>query len=271
MSFVSRSMTRRSHADSIADDVPAARTAGPSRRVIATSVVEELRVLIVGGVPFGVLVAGVGSRVAMLLLRMTSPGSMVGVQSDDDFEIGRFTFGGTYNLLALGALVGFIGAGAYRLVRTWLIGPMWLRRVTTGAASGVVVGSVLVHADGIDFRLLKPTWFAIALFVALPALFGAFIGPVVDRVADQDSWTRVGRRRWMLPIVALVAFPPMILMLPFAAATVAVFVTLRRIDVVQRARGTRPYGLVVRAVWLGIAVLGAVELVNDITEISRVV
>ncbi len=112
---------------------------------------------------------------------------VVGLRSDDDFEIGRFTVSGTYNLLALGAAVGFVGAGAYRLVGPRLIGPMWFRRVTTGLAAGAVVGSLLVHADGIDFRLLKPTWFAITLFVALPALFATFIGPVVDRAADENT------------------------------------------------------------------------------------
>lgn len=254
-----------------ADELTDMRAAGPDWRDIRASVVEELRILIVGGVPFGVLVAGVGSRVAMFLLRITSPESIIGVQSDDDFEIGRFTVGGTYNLLALGAAVGFVGAGAYRLVRTRLIGPTWFRRLTTGLAAGAVVGSMLVHADGIDFRLLKPTWFAIALFVALPALFGILIGPVVDRVAHDDSWTRDGRQRWMLPIVLLLAFPPMILLLPFATAVVTGFVALRRIDVVQRTRATMPFGLVVRALWLGVAVQGAFDLFNDITEISRVV
>ncbi len=254
-----------------ADEVVAAHTGGRGWRHIRASVVEELRILIVGGVPFGVLVAGVGSRLAMFVLRVTSPDSVVGLQRDDDFEIGRFTVGGTYNLLALGAAVGLVGAGAYRLVSPRLIGPNWFRRLTTGAASGAVVGSLLVHADGIDFRLLKPTWFAIALFVALPALFGAFIGPVVDRVADEDSRTRTGRQRWMLPGVLLVAFPPLLFLLPFATAVVAAFVMLRRIEVVQRVRSTMPYGLVVRALWLSVAVLGAFDLVNDITEISRVV
>lgn len=253
------------------DESSAAHEALPARRGLRASVVDELRILIVAGIPFGVLVAGVGSRVAMFLLRMTSPESIIGVQSDDDFEIGRFTFGGTYNLLTIGALVGFVGAAAYRVVRTRLIGPKWFRRATTGLASGAVVGSMLVHADGIDFRLLKPTWFAITLFVALPALFGTFIGPFVDRVADEGSWTRDGRRRWMLPTISLLAFPPMILVLPFTAAAVTAFVALRRIDVVQRARATKAYGLVVRAVWLSVAVLGAFALIDDITDISRVV
>ena len=69
---------------------------------------EELRVLVVAGVPVGVLVIGVGSRLAMFLLRLTSPDRVNGIRSDDDFLIGRFTLGGTYNLLMLGAAVGIV-------------------------------------------------------------------------------------------------------------------------------------------------------------------
>ena len=76
----------------------------------------ELRVIIVAGITVGVLVAGFGSRLAMLVLRLTSSRFVRGAVSDDGFVIGRVTLGGTYNLLVLGAVVGVIGAGVYRLV-----------------------------------------------------------------------------------------------------------------------------------------------------------
>ena len=153
---------------------------------------EGLRVLIVGGVSAGVILIGVGSRLAMLLLRVTSPDSVRGVESDDGFIIGQVTLSGTYNLLLLGASVGVIGAAAYLLVAPWLIGPKWFRHLTTGLAAAVVVGSMLVHADGIDFRALKPTWLAIGIFIALPGLFGGLVGVVVDAVRRPDSWTAPG-------------------------------------------------------------------------------
>ncbi len=235
------------------------------------AVLEELRVLIVAGVAYGAIVAGMGSRLAMLLLRVTSPESVIGLRSDDDFVIGRFTLGGSYALLGLGAFVGVLGAGVYRLVRPWLIGPMWFRRATTGLAAGAVAGSMLIHADGIDFRLLKPTWLAIGLFIALPAAFGTFIGPVVDRVGRADSWTRAGRRRWLMPAISLLAFPPLIVMTPFVAAAITALHGLRRVEGLAQLRATVPYGLVMRGVWLGIAVVGLFALVGDITEITRVV
>jgi hypothetical protein len=235
------------------------------------SIADEIRVLIVAGVAYGAVVAGLGSRLAMLLLRVTSPDSVNGVQSDDDFTIGTFTIGGTYNLLLLGAVVGMVGAGAYRLVRPWLIGPTWFRRVTTGLAAGAVVGSMLVHADGIDFRVLKPTWFAIGLFVLLPGVFGTFIGPIVDRVASDDSWTRHGHRRWALPVVSLLMFPPSIVIVPFAAVLATALLACREVDGVERVRASLPYGLAVRALWLGVALLGLVALLGDIVDVSRAV
>ncbi len=243
----------------------------PGSRVLRDAVADEVRVLLVAGVASGAVIAGLGSRLAMLLLRFTSPSWVIGMRSDDDFVIGEFTIGGSYALLGLGAVTGVLGVGVYRLVRPWLIGPMWFRRVTTGLAAGAVVGSMLVHADGIDFRVLKPTWLAISLFVALPAVFGTFIGPVVDRVAGDESWTRGGRRRWLLPLVSVLAFPPVLLLIPFAAVAVTALHTLRWVDGVQRVRTSLPYGLAMRALWFGVAVLGLLALIEDIVNVRRVV
>ena len=184
---------------------------------------DGMRVIIVAGVAAGVAFVGIGSRLAMMALRFTSPDHVRGIQSDDDFTIGKFTIGGTYNLLIIGAAVGMIGAMAYQGVARWLIGPTWFRRLTVGLASGAVGGSMLVHGDGIDFRLLKPMWLAIGLFVALPMLFGAMIGPIVDAVDRPDSWTARGSRQFFLPGVAIVCFPFTLVVVPL----VVVFVGLR--------------------------------------------
>ena len=230
--------------------------------------IEVMRVLIVAGIPVGVLIAGVGGRLAMLLLRVTSPKSVVGVTSDDGFTIGKVTVGGTYGLLMLGAIVGIIGAGAYQMVAPWLIGPLWFRRITTALASAAVVGSMLVHADGIDFTLLKPTWLAIGLFVFLPGLFGALIGPAVDAVSSSESWTLRGRRRWLLPLIAVVSFPLTVLLLVFAGAIAAIWVFGRDPAVIQRWNQSLLYRLAGRSFWLLIAVAGLVALVQDINALT---
>lgn len=245
--------------------------AHPSESVeltVVQDVVEFMRVMVVAGIGAGVVLIGVGSRLAMLLLRLTSPDRVIGVVSDDDFTIGRVTLEGSYNLLVLGAAFGVIGAGAYRLVAPRLIGPTWFKRFTTGAAAGAVVGSMLIHADGIDFTLLKPTWLAIGLFIALPALFGALVGVVVDSVARPGSWTSRGRTRWLLPLLLLAAFPPAIPVVLFLTLPVTICFGIATAEPVQRMRTTRPFGLIVQAAWLGIAVLGLLAVVTDVRDIA---
>lgn len=224
---------------------------------------DGLRVLVTSGIPTGVVMVGVGSRLAMLVLRVTSPHHVIGVTSDDGFTIGEVTLAGTYNLLVLGAVVGLIGAAAYQMVAPWLIGPTWFRRVTTGLASGAVVGSMLIHADGIDFKALKPTWLAIGLFIALPGLFGSVIGAAVDRVRRADHWTAQGRRRWLVPLVCVACFPPTALVVVVAALVFAIWVLVTEAALAQRLRRARLYALAMRSAWLIAAVLGLVALIND--------
>ena len=185
--------------------------------------------------------------------------------SDDGFEIGRFTLGGTYNLLMLGALVGLIGAAAYRAVQPWLLGPTWFRRLTVAAGSGAVVGSMLIHADGIDFRVLKPTWLAVGLFVALPALFGAVIGIVVDRVAAIP--VAPGWRGWALPTVLVAAFPLALVVVGIAALMLAVWVPVRR-GLDSTGGLSKLAGVGVQAVWLLIALAGLAALVSDVRALT---
>jgi hypothetical protein len=238
---------------------------------VGRGVVDELLLLVLAGIPTGVIVVGAGSRLAMLILRLTSHPRVNGMQSDDDFTIGRFTMGGTYNLLLIGAAAGIIGAAAYQWVRPWLIGPRWFRYLTVGLASGAVVGSMLVHADGIDFRALTPTWLAIGLFVALPFLFAIAVAAVVDRLDRPGSFTRHGRARWIAGVLCVVLFPPTLLLLVVAAIVLIVWVTVRQSwhhD--GPASVPRGVALVIRGAWLGVAALGLIALVNDIREIAAV-
>jgi hypothetical protein len=203
----------------------------------------------------------------MLLLRLTSPDHVRGVTSDDGFTIGQITPGGTYNLLMLGAAIGVIGASAYRLVAPWLIGPIWFRRLTTGVASAAVAGSILVHADGVDFTVLQPTWLAIGLFVALPGLFGILIGASVDSVSRSDSWTARGRWRWVLPVAAVGCFPLSVIFLLPSIAVLGIWELARDATLVRRVRRARLYALTVRTAWLVMAVAGLIALVNDVSAL----
>ncbi len=225
-----------------------------------------VRLVLTAGASCGAVVVGLGSRLAMLLLRVTTGHAVHGVESDDGFRIGQVTLSGTYSLLALGALVGVIGAGAYLLVRTWLIGPPWLRRTPSGAASAVVVGAMLVHDDGIDFHLLTPTWLAIGVFVALPALFGVAIAATVDRL-DRRIDVRE-RRFWWPPALLILCFPQLLFAVPFVVVVVVVVTLASRSRTWCGLRERRGVRLVVRSGWMGIALLGLLALVNDVAAIT---
>jgi hypothetical protein len=242
---------------------PGSRPAGP-----LAAFGSELYVLVTGGILTGAIVAGVGSRLAMLVLRLTSPDHVVGRQSDDDFTIGRFTLAGTYNLLLIGAGVGLIGAAAYQWVRPWLLGPRWFRVLTLAAASAAVVGSMLVHADGIDFTVLKPMWLAVGLFVALPALFAVSIAFAVEHVERRvDDHPLVGWRAWIVPVVLVAAFPPTVVLVAISAAVLLAWIGCRQHPVVLRIKRHVVTGLVARAAWLAVAVLGMAALLGDITDL----
>ena len=228
---------------------------------------ELLRIAVVAGVSVGILFIGPGSRLAMFVLRVTSPESVVGVESDDGFEIGRFTLGGSYQLLAVGAAVGVVGALAYVAVAPWLIGPGWFRRLTVGLTAGAMVGSMVIVPGGIDFTFLKPTWLAVALFVGLPVVSGILLSLAVDVVATPESWTSRGRTAWLLPVVLLALVPPALLVLVPVVLIVALLLPVRRL-LLQPLLDSHVGTVVVRGVFLVIPVLSFLALGQDLAELD---
>jgi hypothetical protein len=67
----------------------------------------------------GVLIGGVGGRLAMLALRLTSDPSLHGVSTDDGFTIGRVSLQ-TLFLLGVTAGLGMAGGLFYLVVRRWI-------------------------------------------------------------------------------------------------------------------------------------------------------
>lgn len=234
-------------------------------------IMDELYVLVVAGLATGVVVVGVGSRVAMLVLRLTSPGRVRGVTTDDGFTIGRFTLAGSYNLSMLAAGVGVIGAATYQWLRRWLLGPNWFRGVTLALGAGAVVESMLIHPDGIDFAVLEPMWLAVTLFVALPAAFAVCVAAAVDRVEQLVGSGRLHpRRRWLTPLALIAIFPPVMIVLAVATGVLLVWVPVRSRPAVRRLVATSSFGIIIRAAWLTFAVLGLIGLIHDISELRDV-
>jgi hypothetical protein len=226
---------------------------------------DRLRVSVLGGGLLGLAIGGVGGRLAMGLLRLTSPDSARGVETDDGFVIGQVTLNGVLTLCVLTTIAGIVGAFVYRLVAPSLIGPPGLRYLTCALGAGLVVGAILVHPDGVDFTLLEPAALAIAFFVAIPAAFGAAIGPLLERWDRRDAWVNRGWQKWLLPL-AVLAFAflaiPLVLV---AAAVVIIWAALA--PVVTTLRSSRFVRNLLRAAWAGIALWGGIVLVQDVAEI----
>jgi hypothetical protein len=152
------------------------------------------------GMLVGLVVGGIGGRLVMFVLRLTSDERLRGTQTDDDFEIGSFTSSTIFLLVAtvlLGAFAGVLYMGVRRFVP-----PTW-RSLAAGVLAGVIGGAVVLDDEGVDFTELDPLLFAVVAFVALPAMFGWLTSLLVER-RMQRPWT-LGRA-WplsLLPVLAL--------------------------------------------------------------------
>ncbi|GCD89109.1 hypothetical protein [Nocardioides sp. LS1] len=233
-------------------------------RTVGAELADVLLVTVLAATITGVLVAGPALRLGMFLLRVTSPGSVVGMQSDDDFTIGRFTLGGTYNLFLIGVATGYLSCMVWLLVEPWLIGARWFHLVTVTVTGALFVGPMLIHDDGIDFHVLTPQALAVAVFLAIPALV-ALAGPVTLAWVDRHRPT--GHWRWILPLLCFLPFPPALGIAAFVAVVLVAVVCLR-LTVQPRLLESRIGATSVRALFMVFPVSGAIALVGDLAALA---
>jgi hypothetical protein len=215
-----------------------------------------------GGMVAGFLVGGVGGRLAMLLLRLTSSDGIRGIESDDGFEIGRFS---TETLFLLGATTlvgGMLGVG-YLAVRRWL--PAAGRRAQAAVFFGLVGGAFVIEPDGVDFTLLDPLWLAVALFVALPAGFGWLLAELAERRLGGEHGLRKSNVAAVIVfvVVGFLGVVPLLL-IPIAALCV---LAGRRWPGLGAAVDSAPVTWGVRALLLAVAAASAAGLATDVSEI----
>ncbi len=141
----------------------------------------------VAGMAAGLVWGGIGGRLAMRLIVLTSDDRVRGLTSDDGFKIGQFSPGNTVFLLVATSVLGAIAGLAYGLLRRYLRGPRGLVTLAVAMAVAAAGGGAIVEAEGIDFRLLKPLWLTIGLFVLLPGAWGASVVIMTDRFVDSGS------------------------------------------------------------------------------------
>ncbi len=150
----------------------------------------------------GPVIGGVGGRLAMLLLRVTSDPLLHGVSTDDGFTIGRIS-AETLFLLGVTAGLGMAGGLFYLVVRRWI--PAQWRIPIMSLFFAVVGGAGIIGTPSeVDFSLLSPLPLAVALFIAIPAVYGGVMPWLAERLLRGDSILRRTRWGWLVGVLPLV-------------------------------------------------------------------
>lgn len=164
-----------------ATDAPAAQE--PAGR--AQAIVSILRDITRGGLAgalAGIVVLGVGGRLAMRLSAVVDPDA-AGRLTEGGNRVGEITLAGTIELIVFGGLLGGIVAAVF-----WVIAHPWIRPgrlewLRTGLVAMVLGAPFLIDAENPDFFILGPAWFNVGLFLALLFAFGAVL-PGIDQRLD---------------------------------------------------------------------------------------
>jgi hypothetical protein len=183
--------------------------------ISARSIGRTLGLGVLAGALAGLLVGGIGGRLFMFVLAELNPEDS-GVRTDDDVPIGQFTLDGTLNLLVITTVIGVIGGLVFLALRGLRFGPQWFRVLSMPVGATLVVGSMLVHSDGVDFTLLQPVELGVAMTLAVPFLYTLLVAALADRwLGDAPSvWS-------MLPVPV-----PWVARAALAALAVVTFVGL---------------------------------------------
>jgi hypothetical protein len=236
------------------------------RSALQTSLLEAARFLSVGvgaGFLVGLLIGGVGGRLAMLVLRLTSDPALHGLQTDDGFTVGIIS-AQTIFLLGTTAFAGALGGVFYVAVRGWIPKPArpWASAVFYGALGAAFA----IRPDGVDFTLLSPIPLAIVMFIVLPAAYGVALSWAVERsLASSSAPNRGVVLAGLVPLLPLALFGGIGVFIALGALALwAIGHTSPRI---MAAWNSAPVVWLGRGVLVVVAVRALAEVVRDTAEI----
>ena len=156
------------------------------------------------GMLCGAVIGGLGGRLAMFVLRLTSDDRIRGLETDDGFEIGSFT-GSTFFLVVVTTLMGVATSLLYLATRRFV--PLRHRSLAAAIAFGALASALILQPGKFDFTAVEPPVLIVALFLLIPAAYGFALSRLVERwLADPDA-----SRPWyaMLPLLILALTGPL--------------------------------------------------------------
>jgi hypothetical protein len=157
-------------------------------------------------------------------------------------------------------LIGVIGGGIYYVLRGLLIGPRWVQILSVSVGPAVVVGSRLVHVEGVDFTL-DPVWLAIALFVAIPLAYAALLTVIAERWLAPEGRFMTARIR--LAVCPLVLWAPIAPVLGVLLLALVGWEIAHRTQTGDRVLGHQAWPWLVRAALAILFTVSLVDLVRD--------
>jgi hypothetical protein len=225
--------------------------------------VRRLSAVTAAGGLLGLLVGGVGGRLAMMLLAQLNP-DVTGRESDDGFTMGQLT-DATFNLLIIATLIGVVGGAIYFVLRGLMVGPRWFQILSISVGPAVVVGSQIVTTDGIDFTL-DPALLAIAMFVLIPGLYAALLTVLAERwLADDGPFARAPL--W-LTVVPLLLWSPIAPVFGLLVLGLVAFEAVRRSQRGAAVLAQPVLPQMARAALVLVFALALVDLVGDVNTVA---
>lgn len=257
---------------------PRARTEAASLVDSAKRFARPLAACVGAGLIAGFLVGGIGARIAMRVLAVTSPNDQ-GALTENQNVIGEVTLGGTASLLIAGTVTGAIGGAGYGALRRFLPRALLLRASAFGLVLFALLGGLVLNTrtaaltlDGReievnDFGVVEPAWLAVLLFGALFPLYALVLVPLAERFLP--AYPEFGRDLRTIP-----AYAPLVVLVPFQPLLLGVVIVGFAARAVEQSprlleRWRRPG--VVTAVRLGLAAATALGLSSMAGTIGDIV
>ena len=168
----------------------------PRERAAAPSAIRSFAAVFVAGGIAGVVVGGLGSRIAMRIAAVTARDVAEGLRTDAGATIGRITFEGTaFLVVAVGIGTALVGTAFYLATLPWLPRRRPLRAVAFGGLELVVFGTVLLDPGNPDFTILGRPLLNVLVLSSLFVLHGVALvlliepsGRLVSAVARGAPW-----------------------------------------------------------------------------------
>ena len=175
---------------------------------------------VAGGVA-GVVVGGIGSRIAMRIAALTARDVAQGLTTEAGATIGRITFEGTaFLVVAVGIGTALVGTAFYLATLPWLPRRRRLRALAFGGLELVVFGTVLLDPGNPDFTILGRPLLNVLVLGSLFVLHGVALVMLVEPSGRLVSVVARGGR-WRARLVAVGTFIAMALTALGAVALVA--------------------------------------------------